>query len=209
MAGELFSTYDSIGQAEDVSDVISNIDPYDTPFQTMAGTDKCTAVNPAWQEDSLAAPSTKAAPLIEGGTYAQTARSPTTIRSNYTEIRGDSFFVSETADAIKTYGRAKETAYQLAKVGKEQKNAWEVRLLGHDAAAADAVAGINAAVGSESVARASGNVWGLDIAPATILANRSAATTAQVSFDEDAFLVGMNATYNQGGPRRSPWLLTS
>jgi hypothetical protein len=200
MAGELFSTYDQVGQAEDVSDVISNIDPFDTPFQTLAGTEKCSAINPAWQEDSLATPADKAAPLAEGAAYSQTPRTATSLRTNYTEIRGDSFYVSETSDAIRTYGRKKETAHQLAKVGKEQKNAWEVRLLGHDAAAADAVAGIDAAAGSEGAARVCGNVFGDDGNGDTILSNRSAATTSQVTFDEDAFLDGMQVTYNNGAP---------
>jgi hypothetical protein len=202
MAGELFSTYDQVGQAEDVADVISNIDPFDTPFQTLVGKDKCSAINPSWQEDSLAAPSTKSAPLAEGAEYSQSARTPTRMRTNLTEIRGDSFYVSETSDAVRTYGRAKETAYQMMKVGKEQKNAWEVRLLGHDAAATDAVAGIDASAGSEGTARSIGNVWGDDASPvpATILANRSAATTSQVTFDEDAFLAGMQVTYDKGAP---------
>jgi hypothetical protein len=203
MANEILSTYDQIGQAEDVSDVIANIDPTDTPFQFMVGTEKCSAINPAWQEDSLATPEAKAAPLLEGATYSQAARGVTSLRTNLTEIRGDSFYVSETSDAIRTYGRAKETAYQMMKVGKEQKNAWEARLLGHDAAASDAVAGIDAAAGAEdSSARVSGNVWGDDASgtPATILANRSAATTTQVDFDEDAFLAGAKIAYDNGAP---------
>jgi hypothetical protein len=202
MAGETFTTYDQVGQAEDIADVISNIDPFDTPAQTLFGTDKCSAINPGFQEDSLATPADKNAPLVEGADYVQTNRSPTVMRFNLTEIRGDSFVVSETSDAVRTYGRAKEIALQTAKVGKEQKIALEVRLLGHDAAATDAVAGINAAAGSESVARTMGNVFGDDASPtpATILANRSAATTAQVTFDEKAFLAGMQVTYNNGVP---------
>jgi hypothetical protein len=200
----LFSTYNQVGKAEDVSDVISNIDPFDTPFQSMIGTEKCSAINPSWQEDSLGTPAGKLAPVEEGHVYSASARTPTSLRSNYTEIRADSFEVSETSDAIRTYGRAKETAYQMMKVGKEQKNFWEVKLLAHDEAAADAVVGINAAAGTEegdtADARTAGNVWGTDIGSSAILANRSAATTSQVAFDEDAFLVGMQKTYTEGAP---------
>jgi len=35
-----YTTYDTVGIKEDVSDVISNIAPTKTPFQTMIGSDK-------------------------------------------------------------------------------------------------------------------------------------------------------------------------
>jgi len=37
--------------------------------------------------------------------------SPTTMRTGYTQILTKAFQVSATADAVKTYGRAKETAF--------------------------------------------------------------------------------------------------
>ncbi|MBO8085928.1 MAG: DUF5309 family protein [Marichromatium sp.] len=202
---EIYTTYDQVGKAEDVSDVISNIDPFDTPFQTMIGSETCKAINPSWQEDGMADPAAKAAPRVEGGDYAETARNPTRMRTNFTEIRGDAFKVSETSDAVRTHGRARETAYQLSKTGKEQKVAWEVRLLGHAPAAADAVAGTDATAGDESTTpRTAGNVFGKDASPvpADILAHRSAATTSQVAFDESAFLQGMQTTYDNGAPGR-------
>ena len=45
--------------------------------------------------------------------------SPATERTNNTQILTKAFQVSATADAIATYGRAKETAYQLGKALKE------------------------------------------------------------------------------------------
>jgi len=201
----LFSTYDQVGKAEDVSSLISNIDPTDTPFQSSIGSEKCSARNPEWQEDTLNdATAAKIAPKEEGFVYAAETRAATTMRSNYTETRGTSFDVTETADAVRTYGRAKETAYQMMKVGKEQKIYWEQKLLAHDAAATDAVVGINASIGDEegdtAAARTAGNVWGEDVSSNDILVNRSAATTSQVTFDEDAFLVGMQKTYDEGAP---------
>ena len=43
----------------------------------------------------------------------------TTLRTNNCQIMSKAFQVSATADAIKTYGRAKETAYQLGRALKE------------------------------------------------------------------------------------------
>lgn len=44
---------------------------------------------------------------------ADVARTPTVMRQNYTQIMSDVFRISSTADAVKTYGRAKETALAL------------------------------------------------------------------------------------------------
>jgi len=209
MANE-FTTYDQIGMAEDVSSLISNIDPTDTPFQSQIGTEKCSARNPEWQEDDLAsAVQASIDGKVEGFEYLAEERSATTMRSNYTEIRGTSFDVSETADAVRTYGRAKETAYQMMKVGKEQKIYWEQKLLAHDAATDDAVVGIDASLGDEegdtAAARTAGNVWGQDVSSNNILVNRKADSVAgtgdgTLDFDEDAFLAGMQKTYDEGAP---------
>ena len=48
-------TFDLIGLAEDVEDIIYNISPTDTPAFTMAKRIKATAVNHQWQTDALAA----------------------------------------------------------------------------------------------------------------------------------------------------------
>jgi hypothetical protein len=133
MAGELYTTYDQVGLAEDVSDVISNISPTKTPFQTAIGSEKVSARLFEWQEDSLRAAADNKA--LEGFTAADVARTATTMRSNYTQIMQDTLRISATADAVKTYGRAKETAYQLAKVGEELKRDLEFAFVGQKNAA--------------------------------------------------------------------------
>ena len=50
-----FHTYDQVGIKEDISDVISNITPTNTPFQTLIKTEKVHNTLFQWQEDSLAA----------------------------------------------------------------------------------------------------------------------------------------------------------
>lgn len=111
MAGETYTTYDQIGLAEDVSDVITNISPTKTPFQTSIGTEKISARLFEWQEDSLRAPADNKS--LEGFVAADVARSPTTLRSNYSQIMKDVFRISATADVVSKYGRAKETALAL------------------------------------------------------------------------------------------------
>jgi hypothetical protein len=50
-----FQTYQSIGNREDLTDVIYNISPTDTPFMSSVGKTKATAVYHEWQTDALAA----------------------------------------------------------------------------------------------------------------------------------------------------------
>lgn len=133
MSGETYTTYDQVGLAEDVSDVISNISPTKTPFQTAIGSEKVSARLFEWQEDSLRAPADNK--FAEGFVAADVARSATSMRSNYTQILSDTFRISKTADAVKTYGRAKETAYQLAKSGEELKRDLEFAFVGQKNAA--------------------------------------------------------------------------
>jgi len=128
-----YQTYQQIGLAEDVSDVISNISPTKTPFQSSIGSDKVSAKLFEWQEDSLRAVQVNA--QVEGFTASDATLVPTVMRSNVTQILEKTVKVSATSDAAKTYGRAKETAYQIAKAGEELKRDLEHAMVGLDQAA--------------------------------------------------------------------------
>ena len=116
---QLYSTYKQIGQAEDVSDLISNITPFDTPFTTLIKSEKISARKHEWQEDTLDNAGSNA--QYEGVDATFLALTPTTLRENNTQILAKACVISNTSDAIKTYGRAKETALQLSKKMKEIK----------------------------------------------------------------------------------------
>jgi hypothetical protein len=179
-----FTTYDSVGLAEDVSDIITDISPTDTPFYSTIRSEKCSARIVEWQEDSLAAAADNA--QLEGHTPSMATLSPTTMRTNNTQIMSKAFEVSATADAVKTYGRAKETAYQLGKALKEIKRDVERAMVGVD----------NAAVtGSSSVAR--------EMASATqmIAAGNSidAGANATDPLTEAKLLDAHQAAYTAGG----------
>jgi hypothetical protein len=136
-------TFDLIGLAEDVEDVIFNISPEETPVLTMAKKKKATAVNHQWQTDSLAAVAANRA--IEGDDSTYAAVSPTTLLSNYCQISKKTVLISGTADAVRKYGRKEEFAYQIAKKGKELKRDMEYALVTNQGSSA----------GSSSVARSS------------------------------------------------------
>lgn len=127
-----YTTYDTVGIKEDVSDVITNLTPTKTPFQTLIGSEKTKSRKFEWLEDSLADARENA--QVEGFEASDATLTPPEMRENYTQILEKTFKISETEDAVDQYGRAKETAYQTVKAGKELKRDWELAIIGSDQA---------------------------------------------------------------------------
>lgn len=123
-----YTSYDQVGKAEDVSDIISDISPTDTPMVSLIKPQKVSARVYEYQTDSLAAASSNAA--VEGADPTMATLTATTMITGNTQILTKAFQVSATADAIKTYGRAKETAYQLGRALKEIKRDLEFAYVG-------------------------------------------------------------------------------
>ena len=130
-----YQTYTSIGQREDLADVIYNISPTDTPFMTSVGKTAATAVYHEWQKDSLAAVNTSNA-VVEGAAASDATLSPTTRIGNRTQISAKTVKVSGTLETVNKAGRKSEKAYQLAKASSEIKRDMEAILLSNQVAAA-------------------------------------------------------------------------
>jgi hypothetical protein len=124
----IYNAYDAIGQREDLTDVIYNISPTETPFMSSISKTKATAVYHEWQTDSLAAATTANA-AVEGADASDATLSPTTRLGNYTQILQKTIKVSGTLDAVNKAGRKSEKAYQLAKASQELKRDLETILL--------------------------------------------------------------------------------
>jgi hypothetical protein len=176
-----YTTYDQVGQAEDVSDIISDITPTDTPFFSMIKSEKISARTFEWLEDSLADAAVNAA--VEGADASMATLTAATSRTNTSQILTKAFQVSATADSIKTYGRAKETAYQLGRALKEIKRDVERAMVGVDQAAVP---------GSSSAAR--------KMASATqqISASTDAGSGSTDPLTEAKLLVAGQAAYTAG-----------
>jgi hypothetical protein len=176
-----YTTYDQVGQAEDVSDIISDITPTDTPFFSMIKSEKISARTFEWLEDSLADAAVNAA--VEGADASMATLTAATSRTNTSQILTKAFQVSATADSIKTYGRAKETAYQLGRALKEIKRDVERAMVGVDQAAV---------TGSSSAAR--------KMASATqqISASTDAGSGSTDPLTEAKLLVAGQAAYTAG-----------
>lgn len=115
-----YDRYTAIGAREDLSDVIYDISPTDTPIMSSIGKTNATSVYHEWQTDSLAAATTANA-LVEGASATEASISPTTRLGNYTQIVGKTVMVSGTLLASDLAGRKSEMAYQLAKASAEIK----------------------------------------------------------------------------------------
>jgi hypothetical protein len=124
----IMQSYDQVGRKEDVSDIITNLSPTKTPFQTMIGSEGIHNIVHSWQEDSLIAAGANAAQ--EGADAPTAVMNATVLRTGTTQIFTKTAKVSGTTDAIQTYGRDRELAYQLGLRSSELKRDFEFALVG-------------------------------------------------------------------------------
>ena len=138
-----FNTYEAKGIREDLSDLISDISPTTTPFQSNIGSRDADNTYFEWQTDSLATAS--GTPVVEGQDLsAFTAVTPTVRLGNYCQINMVDFIISGTEQRVDKAGRASEIGYQAAKAAKELKRNVEVAAL---------LNGVGAVVGATATAR--------------------------------------------------------
>jgi len=124
-----FTRYSAVGIREDLSNVIYNISPEETPFISNIGRENVKNTYFEWQTDSLAAASASNAALEGDDVASFTAVSPTSRIGNYTQISTKNVVISGTLEALDKAGRRSELTYQLAKLGSELKRDMESALL--------------------------------------------------------------------------------
>lgn len=139
---------------EDLSDIIHNISPTDTPF--ISRIDRTSADSDAheWPTDALAAArsdnkhvdgddfSAEGDTLQAGSGFDGVAISAGSRIGNHCQIARKDIVVSRRADKVRKAGRKDELAYQIAKAGRELKRDIESSLLANN----------NAVQGTTSVA---------------------------------------------------------
>lgn len=124
-----------IGNREDLSDIIYDISPTDTPFISAIKRKGAESTYYEWQTDSLVAANAQNK-SIQGDDTANESRPSTTRVGNHTQIFKKVVGTSTTARAVKQAGRRDEHAYQIAKAGKEIKRDIESRATGNFASVA-------------------------------------------------------------------------
>lgn len=126
----------SIGNREDLEDVIYRVAPEETPFMSAIDTAKATGTFHEWQTETLATAVTTNAQL-EGNTIAIAAGNLTTRLGNYCQISGKAFGVSRTEEVVKKAGRVSEINRQKVLKGLEIRRDVEYRAISNTASVAE------------------------------------------------------------------------
>lgn len=114
-----FDSYDMKGIREDLSDIIYDVSPEETPFYSKTKKVKASSTYHEWQTDALRAAAANA--HIEGDDTTANARTATSRLGNYTQIFKNAVVIPDTDEGLNKAGRGKEMAYQIMKTAKEQK----------------------------------------------------------------------------------------
>ena len=93
-----YTTYSVVGMKEDVSDIITDITPTDTPMVSMIKTQKVHNRVYQYQTDALASASSNAA--VEGADPSMATLTATTMISGNTQILTKAFQISQTSDWV-------------------------------------------------------------------------------------------------------------
>lgn len=137
-----FTTFDAKGIREDLSNIITNIAPEETPYMSNIGRESISNSLFEFQSDTLAAAA--ANKQLEGDDVASFDAVTATVRlQNYAQISRKTIILSATEEVVNKAGRRSELSYQIAKRGSELKRDQEFTMLN----------GAVAAAGSTSVAR--------------------------------------------------------
>jgi hypothetical protein len=131
-----YTRYDAKGIREDLSNVIYQISPEETPFMSNVGRENVKNTFFEWQTDELASAVTTNA-QIEGDDITSFTAATATVRlGNYTQISRKDVIISGTLESVDKAGRRSELAYQMAKKSAEIKRDMETTILANQAAAA-------------------------------------------------------------------------
>jgi hypothetical protein len=142
-----FTTFSAKGIREDLSNVIANISPEETPFMSNIGRETVTNTLFEFQTDVLAAAAANA--QLEGDDITSFDAVVATVRvQNYCQISRKTIILSATEEVVNKAGRRSELAYQIAKRSSELKRDQEFNMLQNTAANA----------GSTSAARVTGSL---------------------------------------------------
>ncbi len=135
------------GIREDLSNIIYNISPEETPFMSGIGKSTCDNTYFEWQTDALVGGNANR--HVEGDDATAIAVTEPDRVGNYTQISTKAVRTSGTAEAVDFAGRKSSQAYQMAKRAKELKLDMEAMLLDDTQAPA---------AGTSTTPRATGSV---------------------------------------------------
>ncbi len=163
-----YLTYSAEGEREDLTDIITNISPYDNPILSRLRGVKATGITHDYQTDALMPVDTSNA-TIEGDDTSFPAVTPTVRLSNTCQIMSKALIVSGTQETISKAGRKSELGYQLSMRSRELGNDMEYGILNNtavvsgNATTARQFIGIAGSITTNTTAKASADIVQTDI----------------------------------------------
>ena len=128
--GHQLQTYaTTAGAREDVLDLITQVDPEETPLLDRLGVTRAGGRLHEWLQDTLESGTASGGSNLEGAVSTGRRLDPRTRVYNATQITSYVFGISGTQEAIAQYGLESEYAYQLEKAMKIMKIMQEQILL--------------------------------------------------------------------------------
>lgn len=201
---------------EDLSDIIYDISPTETPFLTMAGRGTAMNAKHEWLVDALTTAASNR--QIEGDDYTGDTRAAPTRLFNMTQISAKALTVSGTQEVVDKAGRKSEIAYQLMRQAKEIKRDIERHITGYMTTGdATAIGGGTAigdsypiTLGTNAVARVAGSLGTWITTNAQLGSGTHGYTnptfgsffnagTTQRALLESTLKAGIKAAWEQGG----------
>ena len=191
-------SYDVTGIREDLSNVIYNVSPEETPLLSSIAKVSATNTLHEWMTDTLrAAVDTNA--HVEGDDTVAEARGSAVRLGNYSQIFKNAVSTSGTDSALDLAGRDKLMSYEIVKVGQEQKLDMEKSIFANKARVA----------GNSTTARVMGglgsfvttNVTNVGTGGANPTGNGTNARTngTQTVFNQTKFDACMQSVWEKGG----------
>lgn len=129
-------TTTSVGNREELSDVINMITPQDTPIYSDIEKGKCVSVHPEWEIDELEPPGENI--KTEGDEYTFDAGDTPDRVGNYTQIMRKTGIVSETQETVEQAGNANKVKRQKMKKGVALRKDIELAIVTNNASVAGA-----------------------------------------------------------------------
>lgn len=124
------TTDKTIGNREDLTDILTNITPTETPFISSVGRTSAQSIYHEWQTDTLDTFASAGANAYDEGFSATNASASITTRlGNRTQLFSKVVMVSNTQLAMNPAGRDNEYSYQLEKKTKEMARDLEAACL--------------------------------------------------------------------------------
>lgn len=135
LPSDTLSTFTAIGNREDLSDIVYDISPAETPFLSAIPKVKATGTKHEWQTHALTAPSGSNA-VLEGDDATTDAATLNARVYNYRQISDKVARVTGTQEAVDNAGKKAKMAQQMEARMKELKTDVETTLLANVASVA-------------------------------------------------------------------------